>query len=350
MGREPKPLCGSSLPLTWIDTGTLNRTRSPQPGPTGGLALSKEEQELLTDISQMVLDLTGIIDPTPISDGSNALISIGRGDWLGAGLSGISLIPYVGDLAKAGKLGRWSRTIEATIALARKNGYFANQVRPILRRLGNILDQVPLSMLPDSARLSLKRIKRELDTISGASRVGRSAIGRYLKTWERYIDNIQIPSPGKDRGVLWSRLENGAEEAARHAGVNKVTLEQSLGPSKFIEKYDIAVAQLTELLGESEQTSKIIWEQFGQQVWKKLSLKYAKSLEGKVTAYVRFDGARGLHSKSGIDAIIWDEAFEISEAMEQAPRVTAVVFKDVVSGDTKVMLRDEVLRAVKSSH
>ncbi|MDO5088132.1 MAG: hypothetical protein Q4D74_11090, partial [Comamonadaceae bacterium] len=56
--------------------------------------------ELALDLTQIGLDIVGIFDPTPISDGSNALISLFRGDFLGAGLSAVSMIPYVGDAAK----------------------------------------------------------------------------------------------------------------------------------------------------------------------------------------------------------------------------------------------------------
>ena len=40
----------------------------------------------VADLTQMTLDIVGIFDQTGISDGANAMISIGRGDWVGAGL------------------------------------------------------------------------------------------------------------------------------------------------------------------------------------------------------------------------------------------------------------------------
>lgn len=83
------------------------------------------------DKFQMGLDGVGIFDPTPISDGVNAIISGFRGDWAGAGLSGISAFPYFGDLAgKGGKAGRFAakaaalkKKIEATKALLNKLKY-----------------------------------------------------------------------------------------------------------------------------------------------------------------------------------------------------------------------------------
>ena len=67
-----------------------------------------QDRELMLDIGQLVLDVVGIFDPTPASDGANVLISLARGDLFGAGISAISIVPFVGDLAKVGKLGKWA--------------------------------------------------------------------------------------------------------------------------------------------------------------------------------------------------------------------------------------------------
>jgi RHS repeat-associated protein len=56
------------------------------------------------EILQAGLDLIGIVDPSGIADGVNAFLQAKDGKWGGALLSGLGLIPYVGDLAKAGKV------------------------------------------------------------------------------------------------------------------------------------------------------------------------------------------------------------------------------------------------------
>ena len=56
------------------------------------------------DVLSAVLDIVGIIDPTGVADGLNATLQAKNNDWLGAAISATSLIPYVGDLAKAGKV------------------------------------------------------------------------------------------------------------------------------------------------------------------------------------------------------------------------------------------------------
>lgn len=61
------------------------------------------------DAAQLGLDAAGVVDPTPIADGSNAAISIGRmftdrKRWkthaTNAAISTVSMVPYAGDFAK----------------------------------------------------------------------------------------------------------------------------------------------------------------------------------------------------------------------------------------------------------
>ncbi|MDW8243207.1 MAG: RHS repeat-associated core domain-containing protein [Thermogemmata sp.] len=66
------------------------------------------------------LDVLGVFDPTPICDGANALILLGRGDWTGAGLSAVSMIPYVGDVVgKGGKAVRCGKKVVDTTEAAK---------------------------------------------------------------------------------------------------------------------------------------------------------------------------------------------------------------------------------------
>src|SRR5215510_10675508 len=73
-----------------------DRTEAPA---ANGDDLNAEKGALLLDLGQTVLDIAGIFDPTPISDGISGVVSLFRGDWLGAGISVAAMIPYVGDLA-----------------------------------------------------------------------------------------------------------------------------------------------------------------------------------------------------------------------------------------------------------
>jgi RHS repeat-associated protein len=78
----------------------------PGPSPCGPRACTQptpEEQQAQLDAIQLTLDAVGVADPTPISDGTNAVISVARGNYKDAVLSAIAIIPFLGDLAKGAK-------------------------------------------------------------------------------------------------------------------------------------------------------------------------------------------------------------------------------------------------------
>jgi hypothetical protein len=331
--------------------------RTPPRGSIG--ALSAEEQNLLLDLSQIALDLVGFADPTPVSDGANALISAGRGDWFGAGISAVAMLPLLGDLAKAGKLGRWAQTVEKTVALMRRNAALAERARPVLQQIRKLLEQMPVAMLPREVQPAMERMRGSIDSILGSSSrlMRRQWLQSYWREWDRYIDTIALPSVGPGRGVLWSRLPDGAEHAksiARSDG--HVTLEMQLAPLKFEERYRVAQLKLTELLGNTKDVKDEIWEHFGRKVWEKISRRYAEGLSGRVRAHVRFSGAHGLDQlvtnadkgvRAGHEAIIWDELDQIGDWMMLNARITSVELIDIYTGKTKIMTRDDVLRAAR---
>jgi hypothetical protein len=174
----PPPVCRADAPVTPANDGAASRTgevrlqgqtrRSQleaqlpanRPDPA---ELARQQRELLLDLGQMALDLAGLIDPTPISDGANGIVSLFRGDFFGAGVSALGIIPYVGDLAKVGKLGKYAKTLERVVDLARTDARFADEVRPVLSRIKGALDEVPLDSLPDAVREPLQALKGKVD-------------------------------------------------------------------------------------------------------------------------------------------------------------------------------------------
>jgi len=63
----------------------------------------------LADAGQVALDAAGFIPGVgEFADGANALIALARGDFFGAAMSAISMIPEAGDaVGKGGKVLRW---------------------------------------------------------------------------------------------------------------------------------------------------------------------------------------------------------------------------------------------------
>jgi hypothetical protein len=84
------------------------------PGESASAVHENSSDSSTADAAQTILDAAGVVDPTPISDGTNAAISIGRAikdprsaakHLRNAAISAVSMIPYVGDLAKGAKYG-----------------------------------------------------------------------------------------------------------------------------------------------------------------------------------------------------------------------------------------------------
>ena len=116
------------------------RASSSQRTPVGKNNLTEEQQELLLDISQIVLDIVGIFEPTPFADGTNAAISFKRDDHFGGWIGLISMIPYLGDLAKVGKFPKYMATIKRVSLQYYKSTKFASLVDPYLRELSDALE------------------------------------------------------------------------------------------------------------------------------------------------------------------------------------------------------------------
>ena len=131
--------------------------------------MSKGQRDLALDLTQIALDVVGLADPTPVSDGLNGVISLFRGDFLGAGISAVSMVPYIGDAAKLGKLGSWGKTVANAAELVAKSGAdsaIGRQMLPVLRQIGAAIDAIPgkvLDSLPASARRQLGDIAATID-------------------------------------------------------------------------------------------------------------------------------------------------------------------------------------------
>jgi hypothetical protein len=94
----------------------------------------------------------------------NGIISLFRGDFLGAGISAVSMIPYIGDAAKLGKFGKWSKTIDRAIDVARAapNSAVAKTLRPAIGKIADGLNAIPASVLnklPESAKKQIVEMR-----------------------------------------------------------------------------------------------------------------------------------------------------------------------------------------------
>ncbi len=152
--------------LSTVDQGKLAGlgTSATKSVDVGALAL---------DVTQMALDIVGIFEPTPFADGTNAVISLFRGDFAGAGLSALGIVPYIGDAAKLGKLGRWAKTISNAIEATVANPAARKALEPALRKVADAIGKIPqsaLDKLPAPARETLQGMKSKVDDFLSAGR------------------------------------------------------------------------------------------------------------------------------------------------------------------------------------
>ena len=204
----------------------------------GGLAgLTDAQKELGLDLTQMGLDVAGLFDPTPISDGANGVISLLRGDWLGAGISAISMVPYIGDAAKLGKLGTWGKTVMNAVEIAKTDSAFAKAVGPALGKISDAIGAAPkalLDRLPQSARDTLAGMKRQIDGLSSAAKkaddvaaasVHTARVGDNTVTWT--LDASGRPTSAsatlselQPKGTVRGKDELSAQDHVRGRGLD----------------------------------------------------------------------------------------------------------------------------------
>jgi hypothetical protein len=123
-------------------------------------ALPPEKRELLLDVGQFTLDMIGIVDPTPVADLTSGVVSLMRGNVVGAVISAIAVVPFVGDIAKLGKAPRYVDTVEKAIRVARTDNTFAALLRPVLAKLLAAIEQIPFNNVPPAVRAVLDRLRR----------------------------------------------------------------------------------------------------------------------------------------------------------------------------------------------
>ncbi len=210
--------------------------RASNAAPAG---LTDAQKELALDLTQMGLDVAGLFDPTPISDGANGIISLFRGDWLGAGISAVSMIPYLGDAAKLGKLGKWGETVMKAVQLAKTDSAFAQAVTPALKKISDAIGAAPesvLNALPQSARDTLTGMKRQIDELAApgarsadnvaAAGVHNARLGNNQVTWT--VDANGRPTSAsatlselQPKGAKRSSDELSAQDEVRARGIDE---------------------------------------------------------------------------------------------------------------------------------
>jgi len=227
---------------TGYDTARIKKNQIqslPKPDLSG---LTPEQKELVLDLTQVGLSVVGIFDPTGLADGADAVISLGRGDYWGAGISALGIIPYLGDLAKVGKLPKLLKTVEKVVEMAKTDTRFAKLITPLLEKLRGALSKIPTEKLPQSLQDVVKSMKSKIDEFfvktkrpdvynavkDGLSQVMASKGNRLIHTprkqaleellTEAKKGNISINSDSEAQALLnWAAKNQGVPPENIHA-------------------------------------------------------------------------------------------------------------------------------------
>lgn len=129
-------------------TGGFNLTERIQ---TVTKKLADVNAEMAWEAAGTAADVAGMVDPTPISDAVGAGIAIRNGDFLGAGLNVVGMIPYLGDaVAKPIKA---TRVAKRVLALKEKATLLTKE----------LADLNALKKKEEAAELAAKEVKISAD-------------------------------------------------------------------------------------------------------------------------------------------------------------------------------------------
>ncbi len=282
-------------------TGTLAKN-APR-GPAGhGLDTrapdvpTQQLHDLALDLVQLAFDLAGLADPTPVSDGASLLISLGRGQWLDAAISGASMIPYVGDLAKAGKLPKYLRTVEKAIALAEQSKAAAKALLPGMEKLYKALE-----LLPEGANKHLDRLRMAVQSfVSRHGRLSKAAdelpdISRHFH-FDSFQEGDKIVKVAKGRLGVPGKVKNHRKAAPSKAKQEQASVSSGSGdhaghmlgvqfgaPNGGPNRYGVGMDNLS--LQNARMNSGGTWQQL-EQTWAE-NLKKGYGYEITVTDWIK---------------------------------------------------------------
>jgi len=155
------------------------------------------DTELMLDLLQLGIDLGGIFDPTPVTDGANTVISVFRGRLLDAGTNAVAAaVPFIGDTLKLAKIPHYIAVLGSLTGWFAKSAGGAFLVGVVLTDIEKLLQQLQkiwnrLSPAMQEAMTDLKKAVRSAKI---------SADDAAAKLMARWADNPNLagkmPIPG----------------------------------------------------------------------------------------------------------------------------------------------------------
>ncbi|MFN7571744.1 MAG: hypothetical protein ACK5TK_09885 [Betaproteobacteria bacterium] len=171
----------------------------------------KEETLNMPPLQQatLVADVLGFFDPTPTCDLTAMTLSLIQGDLWGAGASALgAAVPYLGDIAKIGKIAEVApKTAEALGKIAKAGDELASPSKETLQQMGLKLEQVAAARAK-----ALEKVQKDLLDAKFGGRPGCVKCTQGDKVVEREMHmpsgKEKMPS-GKQGNGKWNTADGG---------------------------------------------------------------------------------------------------------------------------------------------
>lgn len=117
-------------------------------------------------------------------------------------MSAVSIVTFVGDLAKIGTLPRYERAVSKAISLAANDAELAVRIRPTLQRIRQLLDDVPVQELPGE----LRNLKQKSSRFLAEAPWPPGPVSKALQTLPakarvRFLQAMKVPPITKPRSL-----------------------------------------------------------------------------------------------------------------------------------------------------
>lgn len=267
-------------------------------------------------------------------------------NWLGLGFLGMFLAERFADIGLKMYTGikiAWNSKGCGAIEIAAQEMadaiglFYAALLQGLLMFLGAALAQ---KTLPASLRL-LRESKLFKDSAKLEAWVNRNfaklyekhigkpapgvlpPIGKTIEEWAFFIEALKLRRPPPNRGMLWSKV--GETRARELASKNNLTcLEMLLDETEFLRVY-------REQFGNTQDATTA-------QIWKLISEKYARNLEGSVAAFIDDPAViKAVHDNKPPQFV--NEIWEIISVMERSPSISQVRVYDGRPGRSGELIR-----------
>lgn len=150
--------------------------------------LEKLPSDVKLDITQFGLDLMGLVNP--VADAASAGISLWRGDFLGAAISAVSIIP-IGDVLKITKLEKYAKTIEKLVTRTiPSDPALYKQLEPVMEQFRAMLAKIP------GGNPSIEKIRDQVNRFFRNAETHRLTAG--IKSLEGFADFAKKRGRWKD--------------------------------------------------------------------------------------------------------------------------------------------------------